>query len=158
MLLGKKYGLFQYASFSINDDRFIIQLEKKIIPEQNIKTVTICDVSFYMLDDNNNPIYSTIKKYKGIEAFKILGIVVNAVIEKIDEYDVFIFSAKKHYDKNIDDFETRNRIYAAIASRLQKMLSIKMFPYDNAKAIHYVLTYAKFTHDEIGVILDKYSW
>lgn len=113
----------EFGSFAYKNETYVITIEVKKILKFKEK---FAEIAFYNYDEKNDKaVYGSLKKFSGGDALKIMAIVMNSVAEKFNEYDGFIFTAKKMYGP--DDYDSRVSLYGSIARHISKKFSRHAF-------------------------------
>lgn len=120
-------GTYELTSFTIGKYVYIIQIESKPLPIKELQGLKTAEVSFFLQNPPKGQTgFDTTNAFKQ-SATKIFGIVYNALIDKFDNYDAFIFTAKVRHSSSSEEYKTKRRIYDHLADRIAK--SYGLFKY-----------------------------
>lgn len=123
----QKKGSYELTSFNIDEYVYVIQIELKPLPIEELKGLKTAEVSFFLQNPPEDQTgFDTANVFKQT-AVKIFSIVYNALADKFSEYDAFMFTAKSRHSSSPDEYKTKRRIYDNLADRLAK--SYGLFKY-----------------------------
>lgn len=144
----EQHGKFELTGFVMGDFYIIIQIETKNIPDipvlQNKRTA---EVSFWAEDPNTHKIrHDALNTYNPTQSLQILSIVQNCLIDKLEEYDAFVFQAMKRYP----DYKTKCNLYSRMTDRVSKSYNFFPFKREDDSATEWIVSKIQFQLHECG--------
>lgn len=138
-------GKFELAGFTCGED-YVIQIEKREIHGfEELKNAKTAEVSFFRNDIV--AAFTTAKQTLDVPV-KIYGTVLNAVSGKIDDYDAFIFTAEAKHSKTSEEYNSKKKIYSAIADKIaKKMTGITYYERETDYSGEYLITKIKLSEE-----------
>lgn len=128
----QKYGDTFMAAFELNDTRYVVQLHPPIVPP--VQGRKIAEVSFFLYDESDErKSFSTSKKLTTTPT-AVYGVVLNAALEKANDFDGFYFTAEARHSSN-DELEKKFKIYLALAQRACRNLGGTVYMRDGESGI-----------------------
>lgn len=110
-------GEFELTKFIVDNIEYVIQIQK--MDNKNItetSTRKIGELSFRLKNVSDDTAFST--KLNTTAPIKVYGIVLNALLEKFNEYDGYYFIALKRHSINDEEYVTKIKIYQELLRRL----------------------------------------
>lgn len=105
---------FLLGTFEVNNIEYNIQLQRR--PIEGVKNGA--EVSFYINTDDTEQAFSTINLHKLVPT-KVYGIVFNALLSKVDQFDALYFNAEKRHSKTDKEWKIKQHVYSTLAMRLK---------------------------------------
>jgi len=145
-------GNFELAEFTCGE-QYVIQIEKKALSNfQELKGAKTAEVSFFRKNIEGESASFTTAKQPIDVPVRIYGIVLNAVSEKIDEYDAFVFSAESRHSRSLEEFNSKKGIYSAIADKIaKKMTGITYYERETGYSGEYLITKIELSEETQNV-------
>jgi len=110
----KETDRFLIGEFKVNNIEYKIQIQRR--PIEGVKNGA--EVSFYVKTSDNEQAFSTMNLHKLVPT-KVYGIVFNALLTKVDQFDTLYFNAEKRHSKTDKEWEIKLHIYSTLAMRLK---------------------------------------
>lgn len=153
-IVWQQNGRFELAAFD-QGEKYVIQIDKKKFhqfPELNNSNVA--EISFFRYGvENSDEAHATIRQNSDVPV-KVYGIVLNALLKKMDDYDAFFFSAEAKHSRTLEEFESKKSIYFWIADRVSKRLpSIIFYECEHDTSAQFLISRIKLspeTQNETG--------
>jgi len=115
-------GRFLLVSFKINEQGYIIQIERK--PIEGITNAV--EISFFRSDvTDSEAAFSTTNDQK--RPINVYGIVLNAVLPMIKNYDAMLVTAERRHSSSDDEYETKIRIYNTLVDKMSRQSGVKLY-------------------------------
>lgn len=116
-LVWHRYMRHIQTTFKVDNIKYVIQIEIKSLGFPELKGKKCGEVVFYIDGDDIEP-FST--QNKNIFSPKVYGVVLNALIDKIYEFDTIYFSAERRHSMFDKDYKQKVKIYQFICDRVMK--------------------------------------
>lgn len=123
----QKKGNYELTSFNIGEHNYVIQIESKPLPIEELQQLKTAEVSFFLQNPPEGQTGFDTANILKQNAMKVFSIVYNALADKFSNYDAFMFTAKSRHSSSPDEYKTKRRIYDNLADRLAK--SYGLFKY-----------------------------
>lgn len=115
----QQHGSVYMGLIEVNNVPYVVQLHKPIVAPVIGKSVV--EVSFFLYNEHDDKAsFSTAKELTAAPT-AVYGAVLNAALEKIDNFDGLYFTAEKQHSNGVE-FEKKQRIYVAVAKRASREL------------------------------------
>lgn len=141
-------GRSEMSVFQIMNEYFVIQIERKPIHEiPDLKNKRTGEFSFQYYDKKNDKkiddatLIGNMFKHNSL---KVFGIVMNALIDKLSEYDAFIFYASVYGG----DYEKKKEIYILMTSRVAKLKKLFTYEKENEHGTYFIVSKNKLNVSE----------
>lgn len=118
--------------FSVNDIPYVVQLSTPIVPPVAGKKVA--EVSFWLHNEQDTKQSFSTSKEHTTAPTTVYGVVLNAVLEKANNFDGFYFTAEAQHSTD-EELEKKRRIYLTIAKQVAKKLSGTVYTYQGKHAL-----------------------
>jgi len=113
-------GNFELGEFTVDDRRFVIQIERKNPPGAFDPSSRFAEVSFWSHGVDGDDAFKSDGRFTS--PARVYGIVANALIDRFSDYDAFYFSAERRHSEDVKEFEARTGIYNWAAERISKRI------------------------------------
>lgn len=146
----QQHSKFELTNFICMDAKYVIQIEKKQLPFDDLRNKKTAEISFFRDFEDSEMAHSTTNDVDF--PFKVYGIVANSLITKFNEFDAFYFVANKRHSKTAEQFESKKKIYRFIADRLAKKIGALLFIHSDGVDEYFLVTRSRINKD--GFIIE----
>jgi len=124
-LVWVNHDRFELTNFSAEGIEYVIQIEKKPLPFDELKNQKTAEISFFRTDDDSERAYLT--SHLERHQFSVYGAVANALAEKFNDYDAFYFVANRRHSDDDEQFRIKKKIYRFAADRMAKKIGAFLY-------------------------------
>ena len=150
-------GNFELGVFEHNGFEYLIQIEKRSLPFDELLPNRTAEISFSRLDiEDSDQAHSTTNDEN--YPFSVYGIIANALSIKFTDFDAFYFVTKRRHSDNDRQFQIKNNIYRMLVDKI--LLQHRTFFYegnDVANNQTYLISRIKI-HNMIDKIEEARNW
>jgi len=154
-LVWQQNGRFELTAFN-QGENYVIQIDRKNFNQfPELKHFKVAEISFFRYGvENSDEAHTTTTQNLDVPV-KVYGIVLNALLKKMDDYDAFFFSAEAKHSRTLEEFESKKSIYFWIADRVSKRLSgITFYECEHNTSAQFLISKIKLspeTQNETGL-------
>lgn len=102
---------------------------------------------FFRKDLDGEKSFSTTNATKSIPS-KVYGIVSNGLLEKFKEYDAFYFSAERRHSTSVSEYDTKIKIYGAIANKISKRIGAYFYESEMSSHCQFLVSNQKLSDED----------
>lgn len=145
-------GRYELAGVSVNEVEYVIQVETRSLPFDELTEKRTAEISFFRNIPNAERAHST--THDQPYPASVYGIVMNALKSKFQEYDAFLFTVLRRHSSSDSEFDTKRRIYSFVADRIAKDVGAHILEQEEPDGVVYLVT-------KVGVVsetlLDRWT-
>jgi methionine synthase II (cobalamin-independent) len=147
-IVWQQNGRFELASF-VCGEKYVIQIDRKNLNQfPELKRSRVAEISFFRYDvDDSDAAHTTARQDLDVPV-KVYGIVLNALLKKMEEYDAFFFSAETKHSRTLEEYKSKKSIYFWIADRVSKKLSgVTLYEYECNVSAQFLISKIKLAKE-----------
>lgn len=136
-----KTGNFEFTSFTVNNIKYIIQIENTGSKFPELNNYKNAEITFRLSNIKTDDAFHTANKLnKSISPLKVYGTVMNSLADKFKEYDSFYFSVLKRHSTNNNEFDSKRRIYSDLLNRLRMKYRTYKYEHKECDGIEFLVS------------------
>jgi hypothetical protein len=135
------YNNYLLTSFKMDNIEYIIQIENKPLfnISKNLLNKKTAEISFFVQGLNDIDAFSTLDNNS--KSLKIYGIVFNALVPKIKDYDAIVISINNQHSSNQKEYKSKKRIYKFLMDRMKSFFGNFVYEYtDRTLGLQYIIS------------------